>query len=150
MGHILPLKTDAGSGAIEQMTLAEYLPKHFDAHPAKVRPMLREKAQALTDALDEHFGATTEFEPPIAGIYLWVTLPESVNTDRLFHAAIKHGVEINPGSQWTVDGPANTRRMRICFGHPSVDTIKDGIAKLAQICFEEFGVAVRSGNADRN
>jgi len=39
--------------------------------------------------------------------------------------------------------------MRICFGHPSIETIKDGIAKLAQICFEEFGVPIRSGNVDR-
>ena len=31
MGHILPLKTDAGSGALEQMMLAEYLPD--DLHP---------------------------------------------------------------------------------------------------------------------
>jgi 2-aminoadipate transaminase len=150
MGYILPLKTDAGSGALEQMTLAEYLPKHFDAHLAKTRPMLQAKAKALTDALDEHFGAAAEYNTPIAGIYLWVTLPETVNTDRLFVAALKHGVEINPGSQWTVDGPANTRRMRICFGHPSIETIQDGIAKLAQICFQEFGVPIRSGNIERS
>lgn len=149
MGHILALKTDAGSGALEQMTLAEYLPKHFDAHVAKLRPMLRDKAETLTAALDEHFGAAAQYDPPIAGIYLWVTLPETVNTDRLFVAALKHGVEINPGSQWTVDGPANTHRMRLCFGHPSKETIKDGIAKLAQICFEEFGVPLRSGNVKR-
>jgi len=30
MGHILALKTDAGSGALEQMVLAEFLPDHFD------------------------------------------------------------------------------------------------------------------------
>lgn len=149
MGHILPLKTDAGSGALEQMTLAEYLPKHFEAHLAKTRPILQAKAEALTTALDEHFGAAAEYDAPIAGIYLWVTLPETVNTDRLFHAALKHGVEINPGSQWTVDGAANTNRLRICFGHPSIKTIKDGIAKLAEICFEEFGVPTRSGNVER-
>lgn len=149
MGHILPLKTDAGSGALEQMTLAEYLPKHFDTHVAALRPMLQAKAEALTAALDEHFGAAAEYDTPIAGIYLWVTLPETVNTDRLFHAALKHGVEINPGSQWTVDGPANTHRMRLCFGHPSIETIQKGIAKLAEVCFEEFGVPERSGNVER-
>ncbi len=150
MGHILPLKTDAGSGALEQMTLAEYLPKHFDAHLAKTRPILQAKAEALTAALDEHFGAAAEYDPPIAGIYLWVTLPKSVNTDRLFTVAAAQGVVINPGSEWSVDGPANTHRIRICFGHPSIDTIKDGIAKLADICFQEFGVPERSGNIERS
>ncbi len=149
MGHILPLKTDAGSGALEQMVLAEYLPDHFDAHVTSILPMLKEKADTLTAALDEHFGTTVSYSPPQGGIYLWVTLPEEVNTDQLFHAALKKGVEINPGSAWTVDGAANTHRMRLCFGHPSLTSLKEGIAKLAEVCFEEFGVPLRSANQTR-
>ncbi len=149
MGHILPLKTDAGSGALEQMVLAEYLPAHFDAHVAGLLPMLKEKADTLCDALDEHFGASVEYDRPVGGIYLWVTLPAAVDTDRLYQAALAQGVEINPGSQWTVDGAANRHRMRLCFGHPPVENIREGIAKLAEICFEEFGVPQRSANIDR-
>lgn len=150
MGHILPLKTDAGSGALEQMVLAEFLPNNFDAHVSSLLPMLQEKADTLCASLDEHFGASVQYERPTGGIYLWVTLPDSVDTDRLFHAALKKGVEINPGSQWTVDGAANKHRMRLCFGHPSVDNIRDGIAILAQVCFEEFGLPIRSGNVERS
>lgn len=149
MGHILPLKTDAGSGALEQMVLAEYLPKHFDEHVSMLLPMLHNKAETLCASLDEHFGSSVEYERPVGGIYLWVTLPDTVDTNRLYQVAIKQGVEINPGSQWTVDGANNRRRMRLCFGHPSIDNIREGIAKLAQICFEEFGVPIRSGNIDR-
>ncbi len=150
MGHILPLKTDAGSGALEQMVLAEFLPENFDAHVSGLLPMLKEKADALCEALDEHFGASAEYETPIGGIYLWVTLPENVDTDHLFKAALAKGVEINPGSQWTVDGVANKHRMRLCFGHPSVENIRSGIEVLAQVCFEEFGVPIRSGNLERS
>ena len=149
MGHILPLKTDAGSGALEQMVLAEFLPKHFDNHVAALLPMLREKAQTLCASLDEHFGATVEYAAPTGGIYLWVTLPSEIDTDRLYHAALRQGVEINPGSQWTVDGNANKNRMRLCFGHPTLDSIRDGVAKLAQVCFEEFGIPERGGNKNR-
>lgn len=149
MGNILPLKTDAGSGALEQMVLAEFLPEHFEPHLAKLHPMLAHKAETLCAALDEHFGASAEYEAPVGGIYLWVTLPEGVDTDRLYPLALAQGVEINPGSQWSVDGPANTRRMRICFGHPKPETIRAGIAKLADVCFEEFGVPVRSANKAR-
>lgn len=149
MGHILPLKTDAGSGALEQMVLAEFVPQHFDAHVSSLLPILKEKADKLCAALDEHFGASVEYEKPLGGIYLWVTLPEEVDTDRLYSAALKKGVEINPGSQWTVDGSANKHRMRLCFGHPPVENIQAGIAELAQVCFEEFGVPIRSGNVER-
>ncbi len=149
LGHILPLKTDAGSGALEQMVLAEFLPGHFDSHVSSLLPMLKEKADTLCASLDEHFGAGVEYDAPIGGIYLWVTFPDTVDTDRLYQVALEQGVEINPGSQWTVDGAANKHRMRLCFGHPQVENIRDGIAKLAQICFKEFGVPVRSGNVNR-
>lgn len=149
MGHILPLKTDAGSGALEQMVLAEFLPGHFDAHVGALLPMLAAKARTLCAALDEHFGAAAQYEPPVGGIYLWITLPQEVDTGRLNQAALEHGIEINPGAEWTVDGPANTHRMRICFGHPSEETIREGIAKLADICFAEFGLPLRSGNIAR-
>ena len=149
MGHILPLKTDAGSGALEQMVLAQFVPNHFDQHVSKLLPMLKEKADTLCSALDEHFGASVEYQRPEGGIYLWVTLPESVDTDRLFQAALAQGVEINPGSQWTVNSSENKHRMRLCFGHPPLDNIREGIAKLAQICFEEFRVPIRGGNMNR-
>ena len=149
MGHILPLKTDAGSGALEQMVLAQYLPDNFDTHVAGLLPMLQHKANTLCAALDEHFGASVDYQPPQGGIYLWVTLPENVDTERLYHAALAEGVEINPGPHWTVDGAANKHRMRLCFGHPSPENIQHGIAKLAQVCFQEFGVPLRSGNIAR-
>ena len=150
MGHIIPLKTDAGSGALEQMVLAEFLPRNFENHVTGLLQMLRNKAETMSASLDEHFGSSVEYEKPEGGIFLWVTLPESVDTDRLFRVAFKKGVEINPGSQWTVDGKANKHRMRLCFGHPSIDNIRTGIAELAEICFQEFGVPERSGNVKRS
>ncbi len=149
LSSILPLKTDAGSGALEQMVLAEYLPANFDTHVSDLLPMLKAKADALCDSLDEHFGDCVDYDRPVGGIYLWVSLPENVDTDRLYQVALEQGVEINPGSQWTVDGDANKHRMRLCFGHPSIDNIRTGVAKLADVCFEEFGVPVRSGNVER-
>ena len=139
----------AGSGALEQMVLAEYLPDNYDAHLSTLWPMLQNKAQVLCDALDENFGASVEYEPAKGGIYLWVTLPENVDTDKLYGLALAQGVEINPGSQWTVKGSDNKNRMRLCFGHPSTDQIKDGIAVLADVCFKEFGVPTHSGNVPR-
>ncbi len=150
MRHILPLKTDAGSGALEQMVLAEYLPEHFDAHVEHILPVLRAKAEAMTSALDEHFGSAAEYLPPIGGIYLWVTLPGNVDTRKLAVAAAGEGIALNPGPEWTIDGDANKHRMRLCFGHPSVENIREGIAKLADVCHREFGVPVRSANVARS
>lgn len=149
MSRILPLKTDAGSGALEQMVLAEFGPQHFDAHVDVQRAALRIKAEATVDALEEQFGASAEFERPRGGIFQWVTLPDAVDTTRLAEIALAEGVAINPGAEWSADPQSGRNKLRLCFAHPSVATIQTGIARLAEICHREFGVPVRSGNVER-
>lgn len=149
MGNLLSMKTDAGTGALEQMILAEYCPKHFDAHVGKLRTVLRKKYDALTEALAAEFGTAAEFEPAHGGIFLWVKLPDQVDTFKLFQAAGKEGVAINPGVEWATDPEYGRTRLRICFANPSEAKIREGIAKLADICFREFGVPVRSRNVTR-
>jgi 2-aminoadipate transaminase len=149
MSRLLPLKTDAGSGALEQMVLAEYAPAVFDAHVAELNAALKVKAEATVAALEEQFGAAAEFVHPRGGIFLWVTLPEVVDTTRLAQVALAEGVAINPGAEWSADPAHGRHRLRICFAHPSVATLHAGIARLADICHREFGVPVRGGNVAR-
>jgi 2-aminoadipate transaminase len=39
--------------------------------------------------------------------------------------------------------------MRLCFAHPSHETIRAGVATLAEVCRKEFGVPARSANVER-
>lgn len=149
LSRLMPLKTDGGCGALEQMALAEYCPAHYDGHVAALRQTLKGKCETMAAALAEQFGATAEFEMPKGGIYIWVTLPEEVNTDRLTQLAGAQGVAINPGSEWSADADAGRRRLRVCFAHPGHEEIRDGIARLAEICHAEFGVPVRGANVAR-
>lgn len=149
MSRILALKTDAGSGALEQMVLAEYAPNAFETHVSTLQGALRAKAEATVAALEEHFGTTAEFDAPRGGIFLWVTLPDAVDTTHLAEAAAAEGVAINPGREWSTDDDYGARRLRICFAHPSAANLRDGIARLADICHREFGVPVRSANVAR-
>jgi len=149
MSRMLPLKADAGSGALEQMVLAEYAPDAFEGHVSTLQQALRAKAEATVAALEENFGTVAEFERPRGGIFLWVSFPESVDTTRLATAAQAEGIAVNPGAEWVADPAFGQNKIRICFANPAVETLQDGIAKLADICHREFGVPVRSGNVAR-
>ena len=144
MSRTLALKTDAGSGALEQMVLAEYSAKHFSKHVAELRRGLRAKLETLMESLREHFGAAAEFDDPEGGIFLWVKLPDSVDTMKLYEPALAAGVAINPGTQWSVNKEHGRSRMRLCFASPSHEEIHQGIAALADVCRREFGVPARS------
>jgi 2-aminoadipate transaminase len=149
LSRALSLKTDAGSGALEQMVLAEYSTPHFAEHVPALTRALRKKLDTLMEALNEQFGTAAEFEEPKGGIFLWVKLPDNVDTMKLFAPALKAGVAINPGPEWSVDKDYSRSRMRLCFASPTHEEIRDGVAVLAEVCRREFSVPVRSANVSR-
>ena len=149
MSRLLSLKTDSGTGAIDQMVIAEYCEAHFDNHVVALRKTLKRKLGVLTEAVSANFGTAAEFDVPVGGIFLWVKLPDTVDTLKLFQAASKEGVSINPGAEWSVDAEHGRTRLRICFANPTEQTIREGVAKLAEICNREFGVPTRIANVGR-
>ena len=149
LSRMLALKTDAGSGALEQMVLAEYCTPHFTTHVPKLTRGLRAKLDTLMEALNAQFGTSAEFEAPAGGIYLWVKLPGNVDTLKLYQAALAAGVAINPGPEWSTDKTHAGCRLRLCFASPSHEQIREGIAVLAEICRREFGVPARIANVEK-
>src|ERR1700719_3689273 len=149
IARMLAIKTDAGSGALEQMVLGEFCPAHFDQHVPALTRGLRKKLETLMDALNEQFGTAAEFEDPKGGIFLWVKLPDAVDTQKLFQPALAAGVAINPGAEWSTDPGHGKSRTRLCFANPSHETIRAGVAMLAEVCRREFGVPVRIDNVEQ-
>ena len=149
LSRMLALKTDAGSGALEQMVLAEYCAPHFTTHVPALARALRTKLDTLMEALNEQFGTAAEFEEPKGGIFLWVKLPDNVDTLKLYQSALAAGVSINPGPEWSTDKGHSKSRLRLCFASPSHEQIREGVAVLADVCRREFGVPVRIANVEK-
>jgi len=146
LSRALALKTDAGTGALEQMVLAEFCAPHFQAHVPRLRRGLRSKIETLMGALDRQFGVAADFDDPKGGIFLWVKLPDRVDAMRLYQRALTAGVAINPGPEWSTNASHSRSRMRLCFANLSHEDIGDGVARLAEVCRAEFGVPERIAN----
>src|ERR1700682_2062348 len=149
LSRMLALKTDAGSGALEQMVLAEYCTPHFISHVPKLTRGLRAKLDTLMEALNEQFGTSAEFEDPKGGIFLGVKLPDHVDTLKLYQSALAAGVAINPGPEWSTDKAYAGSRLRLCFANPSHEQIREGVAVLAEVCRKQFGVPARIANVEK-
>lgn len=149
LARILGLKQDAGSGALEQMVLAEFCARHFAEHVPKLTRALHAKLQTLREALAEQFGTAAEFGDPPGGIYLWIKLPDTVDTVKLAQAAQAAGVSLNPGPEWSTDKDYARCRLRLCFANPEPETIRKGVEVLADVCRREFGVPLRSSNVEK-
>ena len=138
-------KTDAGSGALEQLILADFCPEYFDRHVDKLNAHLGDKCAAICDALDRNFGTTASYYRPKGGIFIWVTLDKSIDILRLTQEAAKEGVAINAGPEWSIGAEAGYQ-MRLCFGYPDIAVIKEGVEKLAEICQRHFGLPKQISN----
>ena len=146
LSRILPYKTDAGSGSLEQMALAEFCKINFNSHIKILRNELKKKSDSICNALDKYFGSTADYNKPVGGIFVWINLPNNVNTSRLYELALKDGVAINPGNEWSINSSGDNK-VRLCFGNPSIEEIDEGVKILAEICQKEFGIPLQIANS---
>ncbi len=144
LSRLMPLKTDAGTGAIEQLIIADYFGSRFHEHLAALKPRLRAKLDAMVEAVEREFGTAAEFTRPKGGIFFWMRIP-GVDTSALYPKAKAGGVEFNPGAEWSVN-PAARDCLRLCFALPTEAQIHEGVARLAEICRQETGIPAVSAN----
>ena len=133
MGRLLSRKNDAGTGVMDQMIVGDYFSNHYDDHILQVRSALKRKCDVLSGALREYFGPTVEFEVPRGGMYLWVKLPDGVDSRELAGPALREGVAFNPGPDWSANPEAAANYIRLCFALPSESEIWEGVAKLSEV-----------------
>jgi 2-aminoadipate transaminase len=95
---------------------------------ATVKNALRERRDAVVEALREHL-PEARFTPPSGGYFMWVELPEEVDVAELETAAKERGVVFVKGTDFLLEGGANT--LRLAYSGVSVEQIRDGVARLA-------------------
>jgi 2-aminoadipate transaminase len=149
MSRLLPLKGDSGTGALDQMVVAEYFSKNFDKHMSHLNGVLHEKLQTMVEAVEREFGSAAECWAPKGGIFLWIKLPKEVDVRKLVKPAAAAGIQFNPGPEWAVSPDNSSSCLRLCFAMPSKQVIRDGVAAFAKVCYEETGIPQQSGNVRR-
>jgi 2-aminoadipate transaminase len=150
MRRLLPLKGDSGTGALDQMVVAEYFSQSFDPHVGGLTQTLHDKLDTMVEAVEREFGTAVEkMWKPKGGIFLWLRLPDRVDVTKLVAPAAKAGIAFNPGPEWSCNPGETKSHLRLCFALPSKDEIRSGVAAFARVCFEETGIPEQSANIRR-
>jgi DNA-binding transcriptional MocR family regulator len=97
---------------------------------ATVKKALRERRDALVEALRTHIGDDAQFVIPEGGYFLWVELPEEIDTEKLFEAAGDRGVTFVKGADFMLEGGRNT--LRLAFSAVTPEQIDEGVKRLAE------------------
>ena len=149
ISRMLAGKTDGGTGALDQMVIAEYFTRHFDDHIAALSKVLEDKLDCMVEAVQREFGSSVEMVRPAGGIFLWLKLPDSVDVTKLVKPAADAGLVFNPGPEWACNGAEAKPYLRLCFALPPMETIQAGVATLARVCHEVTGIPEFGDNTRR-
>jgi 2-aminoadipate transaminase len=98
----------------------------------------RTRRDAMLAALEEFFPPEATWTHPEGGFFVWVTLPDYVDTASMLPEALEAGVTYVPGDSFFPDGQTGKNSMRINFSFASPENIREGIRRLAEVIEERL------------
>lgn len=135
---------DFGSPTFNQYLIDTVLREGlYDPHVETLRESYRKKLNVMIEVVAEHLGPLgARWSRPRGGLYLWVELPEGIDTGlngSLFQRALDEGVLYIPGELcFPSEGVRRqTAGLRLCFGIPSTEQIRLGVAALGRAIRKE-------------
>lgn len=120
---------DLHTPTLTQMIVAELVQDVLPRQIERVRLAYGERAALMMEGLRQHFPQGAQFTEPEGGMFLWVTLPEGMDTAALLPRAIEHKVAYVPGTPFYAHGGgANT--LRLSYSNATPAQIEVGMAAL--------------------
>jgi 2-aminoadipate transaminase len=115
-----------------QFVITEYLDQtDWKGQIDTFRHLYAERRDAMLSALGEHLPKLS-WTKPDGGFFVWVTLPEQLDSKAMLPRAVKELVAYTPGTAFYSDGQGQ-QNMRLSFCYPTPDSIRTGIARLSTV-----------------
>ena len=124
--------SDVHSSNLSQYIVYKYFVKgELDSHIEKICQNYRNKRDIMVAAMSKHFPGEVHWNVPKGGLFIWVTLPEGINTKEILEMALAKKVAFIPGAPFFVSG-GGENTMRLNFSNASLDSIEIGIQRIGE------------------
>lgn len=127
---------DLHTSTLDQRIIEAYMEKHdFEAHIMNLRALYRKRRDVILQAMDEYFPKGIKYTRPTGGLFLWVTMPEGVNSRDVFMKCVEKNVAFVPGDAFF---PATQQFncMRVNYSNMPEERIVEGIKRMAEVLKE--------------
>jgi 2-aminoadipate transaminase len=131
---------DLCSNVFTQAWIAEYLRTGaIYGQIEGTRALYRSKRNHMVAAFEKHMPKRPDlgWTSPEGGLFLWMSLPKYIDTEKMFLRAIEKKVAYVVGSAFYFDFPERNA-MRLNFSYPSLEQIDEGVKRLADCIQEEI------------
>ncbi len=104
------------------------------------RGVYRERCDAMLGELAASFPPGCSWTAPTGGFFVWLRLPDGIDSRQLLAKALRARVAYVPGAAFYADGGgADELRLSFCF--PPPDRIREGVRRLADVVRDEIDFA---------
>ncbi|SDF08179.1 PLP-dependent aminotransferase family protein [Sporolituus thermophilus] len=126
--------TDVLTNSLTQRALHRFVTEQeLDQHIAMIVKQYRQQRDVMLAAMEEHFPSGVTWTVPDGGMFIWVTLPATINTNDLLPVAIEEEkVAYVPGTPFHADD-SGYNTMRLNFSNSTPDLIRTGVARLGAL-----------------
>lgn len=132
--------TDLCGSALNQVIVEHYFnDTDWRGELEKMIVLYTKRRDAMLEALEEYFPPEATWTHPVGGLFVWVTLPEYVDTPQLLSVALDKGVTFVPGDGCYPGGSGMGKNaMRIAFCYEEPDNIREAIRRLGAVIEERL------------
>jgi DNA-binding transcriptional MocR family regulator len=128
---VLKQAADLHTSTLDQMITSVYMETHdLEKDLMQKREVYRERRDAMVSALETEMPPGVKVTHPQGGLFLWLELPEEVDTRQLLRVSLDRGVAFVPGDSFF---PTTQRKntMRLNFSNMPEHRIIEGVRRLA-------------------
>lgn len=131
--EMLKQSVDLCTSSFNQLILASYI-KHGKMKRSieKAIELYKPKAEAMLKALEKYMPKEVKWSKPTGGMFLWLTLPEKIDTEKIFLKAVEQNVAYVIGRPFHCNN-SGLNTMRLNYSFPSHQQIDVGIKSLAEV-----------------
>jgi len=104
----------------------------LDHHVRELRVLYRERRDAMSIALHHYFPPEASWTEPQGGLFIWVTLPPTLDATAVLQEALAANVAFAPGPAFFAQG-GGQHMMRLNFACMEPDRIEEGIRRLGGV-----------------
>ncbi|MFJ2350298.1 PLP-dependent aminotransferase family protein [Glutamicibacter sp. NPDC087673] len=123
---------------LNQMIISAYLNEHdWKGQITKYNDLYRSRRDAMLEALAKYLPAGVTHTRPEGGFFVWLTLPEGIDTYALLQQGVKAGVIFIPGAAFSPSGQADNK-LRLAFCSVDERTIDEGVQRLSGLLKNEI------------
>lgn len=135
--------------SFNQMLVSRYLANHDWRSQIKTyTETYRDRRDAMLGALETYLPEGCSWNVPEGGFYVWLTVPEGIDTKAMLPRAVTARVAYASGTGFYADG-SGSRQLRLSYCYPPPDRIVEGVRRLASVLEAELDVVRTFGSPHR-